>query len=274
MGHIRLLAVVFSIAVAGCGGKGDNEQYSAYAISNTTLKGAFAVSRPTAIDAERQAIAACEAAAGDGNPCRQVLWFTEGCGAIAVGARLKTDVADWAEAARNGDLLQIGNGVGKDAAHACGDAVRICKSAGGTNCGAREVACMGTGVAGACPVDVAIDDDAGDLSDSRNYIGYAFSKKARSGAFAMSVRSLAEARESAIAECRDAAGDDCAAVGAFEAECAAIATSPGKGVSLAPGADARTACNAAVSACGETGAACSGVTYACAFGEPGFCKEL
>lgn len=274
MRTVKLLAAALSIAVGGCGGKGDNEQFSAYAISNTTLKGAFAVSRATAIDAEQQAITACEAAAGDGFPCRQVLWFTEGCGAIAVGGRLKSDVVDWVEASRNGDLLQIGNGVGEDAAHACGDAVRICESAGGINCGAREVACMDTGVAGACPIDVATADKTSELSGGPNYVGYAFSKKVRTGAFAFSDQSLAEARKGAIAECRDAAGDDCAALGAFEADCAAIATRGGESVSVAPGSDAKAACDAAVAACGERGVSCSGLTYACAFSEPGFCKEL
>ena len=274
MRNIRILAIAFSVAAVSCGGKKDSEQFSAYAISNTTLKGAFAVSRATAIDAERQAISACEAAAGDGHPCRQVLWFTEGCGAIAVGARLKTEVVDWAEASRNGDLIQIGNGVGKDAAQACAAAARICQDAGAINCGAREVACMDTGVAGACPIGVATVDETSDLSGGPNYVGYAFSKKARTGAFAFSDQSLADARKGAIAECNDAAGDDCAALGAFRAHCAAIAMRGGDNVSVAPGSDAKTACDAAVTACGERGAPCSGLTYACDFSDPGFCKEL
>lgn len=271
---IKHLAAAFILAASGCGAKSDGEQFSAYAISNTTLKGAFAVSRATAADAERQAIAACEASAGDGLPCRQVLWFTEGCGAIAVGARLKTNVADWAEASRNGDLLQIGNGVGEDAVGACADALRICRAAGGVNCGAREVACMDTGVAGACPPAASLDVAAPASGGEVGYIGYAFSNAARSGAFAISNQSLADARKQAIEECNDAAGGDCAALGAFEAACAAIAKGAGDGVSLAPGADAKSACVAAVTTCEDGGASCSGVTYACARGEPGFCKEL
>lgn len=266
------------LAAAACGRSDDmhDDRFSAYALSNTTLRGSFALSRASAIDAEKQALSACESAAGDGFPCRQILWFTKGCGAVALGARPRTDVTDWIEASRNGELLQVGNGVGPDAASACADAVAICVNAGGINCGAREVACMDTGVVSACP-----SSGAGAMRRRKDaataaptvYVGYAFSKEARSGAFAFSRSALADARDSALAECGTGGVEGCEALGAFEAACGATAVGGGE-VALAPGATARTACAAALAACERVSGSCSGLTYACSSGEPGFCKEF
>lgn len=275
--------ILILLAAAACGrgddGRGENdggERFSAYALSNTTLRGSFALSRASAVDAEKRAISACESAAGDGFPCRQILWFTRGCGAVALGARPKTDVTDWIEASRNGELLQVGNGVGADAASACADAVAICVNAGGINCGAREVACMDTGVVSACPASHAAAttrrNDAATAS-TRIYVGYAFSSRSRSGAFAFSRRALADARESALAECGNGGVEGCEALGAFEAACGATAAGGGE-VTVAPGESARSACAAALEACNRNSGACSGLTYACSAGEPGFCKEF
>jgi len=270
--------LILALLAAACGRSDEThaDRFSAYALSNTTLRGSFALSRASAIDAEKQALSACESAAGDGFPCRQILWFTKGCGAVALGARPRTDVTDWIEASRNGELLQVGNGVGPDAASACADAVAICANAGGINCGAREVACMDTGVVSACPSSVAAStrrENEAATAAATVYVGYAFSKEARSGAFAFSRSALADARDSALAECGTGGVEGCAALGAFEAPCGATAVGGGE-VALAPGATARTACAAALAACERVSGSCSGLTYACSSGEPGFCKEF
>lgn len=270
-----ITGLALALVAAGCAEKdGEADAFSAYALSNTTLKGSFALSRASAGEAEKQSIAACEAAAGDGLPCRQVLWFTEKCGAIALGVRPKTDVVDWAAAAKNGDLLQIGAGVGADAATACAEAAKICVEAGGVNCGARDFACMDTGVAGACPIPTTAQRaEPGDAIE-RNFIAYAYSEKKRTGSFALSSKSLGEARDQAVADCREGDARDCKALGSFEADCAAIAVAAGERPNVAAGADAGGACQSAVATCARNGKTCSALTYACAGTEPGFCRDL
>lgn len=276
MGVRRMIGLALSLLAAGCAEKESAaDSYSAYALSNTTLKGSFALSRLSAIEAQERSIAACEAAAGDGRPCRQVLWFTQACGAVALGVRLKTDVADWAEATRKGELLQIGAGVGADAAAACADALRICVDAGGVNCNARDFACMDSGVAGACPAPVAQKQTAPPVSaDNRNFIAYAYSANKRTGSFATSARSANEARDQALADCGVGGVGDCDALGSFEADCAAIAAASGARPSVAAGADPGAACRSAQGACARGGKTCNALTYACIQAEPGFCRDL
>lgn len=275
MRKFSILLAASVLLCASCGEKDGNapQRFSAYALSNTTTKGAFAISRASAIEAQRASIAACEAAAGDGFPCRQVQWFSEGCGAIALGGRPTTGVTDWVEATRNGALLQVGNGVGKDAATACSEALDVCQSAGGINCAAREFACMDDGVIAPCPASTWVAKPR--VAAASNFIGYAYSKLARSGAFAMSELSVSAARDSAVSECAAASdAGDCTALAAFEAECAAIAAADGV-IFAAPAPNAAAACKAAEATCSnQAGTKCRGVTHACRAAEPGFCNEF
>lgn len=112
-------------------------------------------------------------------------------------------------------------------------------------------------------------------SAGKNYVAYAFSSQARSGAFGFSKVSKNAARDEALAECQiTSAGKKCSALGAFEAQCAAIALAKGARVTPAPGSDAQGACRAAEEACAKGGEGCASSTYACNGEVPGFCREL
>jgi hypothetical protein len=112
-----------------------------------------------------------------------------------------------------------------------------------------------------------------------SYVAFAFSEKARTGAFAFSQVSTRAARDEAVAECRKVAGvRKCTPLGAFKSQCGAVAfhlAEDDKRVTPAPGPDASGACQAAEAACARRGDKdCVATQYACREGEPGSCVLL
>lgn len=108
-----------------------------------------------------------------------------------------------------------------------------------------------------------------------SFVAYAFSDETRTGAFAFSQMSIRAARDEAVAECANASGGGkCKVIGAFAAECGALAAAAGERLTAAPGADGASACAAAQTACDKRGKdSCTASTFACRVGEPGLCKE-
>ncbi len=109
-----------------------------------------------------------------------------------------------------------------------------------------------------------------------SYVAFAFSEKARTGAFAFSLVSTRAARDEAIAECGKVADvGKCTALGAFKSQCGAVGLASDKRVTPAPGPDADGACQGAEAACARRGGKdCIATNYACREGAPGYCKDL